>query len=396
MVPSSSSVLHLITPEYPPLPGGVSDYTKLVAEGLAAAGEETHVWCPFLQDVPTQCSGIVVHSQLGGATSAGLRRLGEQLDRFPAPRRILVEWVPHGYGCRSMNLPFCWWLWNRSRSCGDNIELMVHEPFLSLGEGSWRQNAAALVHRLMTVILLRAAARVWVSVPRWEKLLRPYSLERRIPLQWLPIPSNIKVANDPEAVHTVRERYARQGALLIGHFGTYGRAVASVLEPVLLRLADHLPEHAVLLTGIGSQDFQKRLIHRKLELGRRLEATGPLSAEEVSHHISACDLLIQPYPDGVSSRRTSIMAGLSHGKPILTTSGRSTEPLWSQTGAVAMAPAGDADSFLKHLNLLCADGPERIRLGQAARELYEERFALRHTIAALRHTAAQDYLACVS
>ena len=37
---------HIITGEYPPQPGGVSDYTRLVAEGLAAAGDAVTVWAP--------------------------------------------------------------------------------------------------------------------------------------------------------------------------------------------------------------------------------------------------------------------------------------------------------------------------------------------------------------
>jgi hypothetical protein len=37
---------HVITPEYPPMLGGVSDYTQSIAKGLAAQGDEVHVWCP--------------------------------------------------------------------------------------------------------------------------------------------------------------------------------------------------------------------------------------------------------------------------------------------------------------------------------------------------------------
>ena len=36
----------LITGEYPPAPGGVSDYSSMVARGLAEAGDEVHVWAP--------------------------------------------------------------------------------------------------------------------------------------------------------------------------------------------------------------------------------------------------------------------------------------------------------------------------------------------------------------
>src|SRR6266700_1765774 len=143
---------HIITPEYPPQSGGVSDYTRLVAEGLAAEGDRVHVWCKSAEDRegrPQAHSTVSVHRSESHS-------LGKALDEFDPPRRLLVQWVPHGYGYRSMNLPFCLWLWNRSWRCGDRVELMVHEPFLAFGEGSWRQDAAALVHRLMTVILLQA------------------------------------------------------------------------------------------------------------------------------------------------------------------------------------------------------------------------------------------------
>jgi glycosyltransferase involved in cell wall biosynthesis len=384
-------IRHLITPEYPPQPGGVGDYTKLVAEGLAAAGEEVHVWCPFLSGEGHEHAGVVVHGELRGATPRGLRYLGEQLDRFPAPRRILVQWVPHGYGYRSMNLPFCFWLWNRSRRYGDRVDIMAHECFLSFGEGSWRQDAAALVHRLMTVILLRGVEWAWLSIPKWEGLLQPYKLGRQIQFQWLPVPSNIPVASDPAAIRNIRERYAREGALLIGHFGTYHRPVASVLEPILLNMKSRLAGKTILLMGMDSQDFRSALIRKDPEFENHIQATGPLSPDELSCHLSACDLLIQPYPYGVSTRRGSFMAGLSHGKAILTTSGHLTEPLWQDSNAVGLAPYGDVAAFAKLVEELCADPGQRARMAVAARKLYLERFDISHTIAALQASGAREY-----
>jgi glycosyltransferase involved in cell wall biosynthesis len=389
-------VRHLITPEYPPQPGGVGDYTKLVAEGLAAAGEEIHVWCPFLRDQGSQQAGVSVHGALQGANPRGLRHLGEQLDHFPPPRRLLVQWVPHGYGYRSMNLPFCFWLWNRSRLHGDRIDIMAHEAFLSFGEGSWRQDAAALVHRLMTVILLRSAQRVWISIPTWERSLQPYKLGRPIQFQWLPVPSNITVVNDPAAIQNARERYARDGALLIGHFGTFRRPVVSVLEPILLSMKTRLAGKTILLMGMGSQDFCSALIRRVPEFENHIQATGPLASEELSCHLAACDLLIQPYPYGVSTRRGSFMAGLSHGKAILTTSGHLTEPLWLNSNAVGLAPYSDVAAFTKQLEELCADPGRRASMALAARNFYLERFDISHTVAALRAAGAPEYQTCGS
>src|SRR5258708_7501026 len=115
---------HVITSEYPPQSGGVSDYTYGVATGLAAQGDEVHVWCPACLGPQPQAQGVVVHRELGTITPRDLRNVGQQLDQFPGPRRILVQWVPHGYGYRAMNLGFCWWLRNRVARHGDRVDLM--------------------------------------------------------------------------------------------------------------------------------------------------------------------------------------------------------------------------------------------------------------------------------
>ncbi len=394
-----ASELHIITPEYPPQSGGVSDYTRQVAEGLAQEGDEVHVWCPGLTGDSPSAGSVHVHRDLGQVTAQDLKTVGDQLDRFPAPRRILVQYVPHGYGRRSMNVPFCNWLRRRATKHGDTLEIMVHEAFLSF-EGSWRQYGAALVHRLMTVILLRAATRVWVSIPECERRWKPYAFGRRVPFQWLPVPSNIGVASDGTAIQTLRRRYAPEGALLLGHFGSYGAPVLSVLEPIVLKIASEIPHQTLLLMGVNSQEFLANLIEQHPELASRLHATGPLEPEDLSHHIAACDLLIQPFPDGATTRRTSLMIGLSHGKPVVTTSSAVTEPLWEQSSAVGITPAGDADAFVQLLRHLMRDPAQRSRMSRAARKLYEERFDISHTVRALRVSAsapaASESVVCAS
>jgi glycosyltransferase involved in cell wall biosynthesis len=379
---------HIITSEYPPQPGGVSDYTQLVAEGLAQEGEEVHVWCPGTAGESISAGGVHVHSGLGRVTPEDLARVGEQLDRFPAPRHILVQYVPHGYGYRSMNVPFCVWLWRRAKKRGDTVEFMVHEAFHRFA-GSWRQYGAALVHRLMTVILLRAATRVWFSDPQWERRWKPYAMGRSIPFQWLPVPSNIRIVRNEAETQLVHRRYLPEGGLLIGHFGTYGAPVLSVLEPIVLKIAHELPDQPLLLMGINSQEFRKHLIEQHPSFEKTLFATGPLAPAELSSHIAACDLLIQPYPDGATTRRTSLMVGLSHGKAIVTTSSEETERVWLDFVPVRLTPSGDASAFVQALRDLLEDPEERARVSQAAGKLYRERFDISHTLAELRAQASE-------
>jgi glycosyltransferase involved in cell wall biosynthesis len=371
--------------EYPPQPGGVSDYTALVAGGLASCGDDVHVWCAPCSGTHAEVRGVTVHRELGAVTPADLRRVSQLLDRYPAPRRLLVQWVPHAYGYRSMNVGFCRWLKKRA-AAGDRVELMAHETYLPFGR-NWRQLGAALVHRWMTVLILGAATRVWMSIPEWESRLRPYALGRDLPFRCLPVPSNITVVSDPDATAAVRRRYAGDSATLIGHFGTHGWPVTTLLEPILSALSDDSTQQ-VLLMGIGSQEFREALVRKAPRAGRQVQATGALSPRELSLHVAACDLLIQPYPDGVSSRRTSVMVGLEHGKPIVTTYGSLTSPFWKESQALVMAAAGDTAAFVKLIQQLRQDSAERGRISQAARKFYADRFALSYTVGELRGSAA--------
>ena len=381
---------HVITCEYPPRVGGVADHTRLVAEGLAAEGDRVCVWCPAAEGEAARADGgVSVRRELGGFRPSDLRRAGRALDEFDAPRRLLVQWVPHGYGYRSMNVWLCLWLWARAALRGDEVTLVVHEPFLAFGEGSWRQTAVALVHRLMTTLMLAAASRVWTTIPEWEDCWRPYALGRRVPFGPLPVPSTTPVTADAEEAAATRALYAPEGRALVGHFGTYGGHISRSLARLVPRLFATTTDCAVLLLGQGGEAMREEIVRAHPSLAGRIHATGTLAPASLSRHLAACDLLVQPYPDGISARRTSAMAGLAHGLAVVTTKGRLTEALWQESGAVALADAGDDDALLDEVRRLLASPEARARLGAAGRQLYRERFDISHTIASLRRAAGE-------
>jgi glycosyltransferase involved in cell wall biosynthesis len=93
---------------------------------------------------------------------------------------------------------------------------------------------------------------------------------------------------------------------------------------------------------------------------------------------------VQTYPDGASSRRSSLMAGLGLGLPIVTTAGALSETLWRESEAVALAPAGSTAAITAAAEGLLADRDRRLRLGERARCLYRERFGLDRLVHTLR------------
>jgi glycosyltransferase involved in cell wall biosynthesis len=127
-------------------------------------------------------------------------------------------------------------------------------------------------------------------------------------------------------------------------------------------------------------DFARELHSANPGLEGRLQAAGDLSATEVSLALQKVDLLVQPYPDGASTRRTTLMAGLAHGLPIVTNTGALSEPLWMETDCVRTAPAGDVMGMLAACERLLASPAERQALGAAARRIYNERFSVERTV----------------
>jgi glycosyltransferase involved in cell wall biosynthesis len=367
---------HIITCEYPPQPGGVSDYTYLLADHLRAAGDATEVYAP----AGGSAEELHVHRTLGGFTTADLGRTAAALDQFPAPRRLLLQWVPHGYGRRAMNLEFCRWIASRTQQ-GDLLYLMVHEPYLEYS-GGLKQSLASFIQRKMIRTLLAASTRAFVSIPAWERYLRPYSSEQT-DFVWLPIPSTIPVDRNAAATASIRTRFVRD-ALIVGHLGTYSEAITTLLTPTVLKLLERNPNAQILLLGKNSHLFATELRARATRLAARIHGTGLLDARALSHCISVCDLMLQPFPDGLSSRRTSLMNVLSHGIAVVSNSGRLTEDLWSQSAAVALADAKDSGEFADLCFRLLRDHASRNALADAGLELYRAHFDWPNVIAALR------------
>ena len=360
----------ILTGEYPPQPGGVSDYTRLVAEGLAAVGDEVAVYAPPQGIGPDSAPpGVRVRRLPDRFGLRGLRWLDRELAR-DRPDRILIQFVPHAFGLKAMNLPFAAWVAARARRVAP-VWLMFHEVAFPFVRRPLRHNLLAVVNRVMAWAVAGAADRVLVSIPSWGQLLCQICPRAR-PSEWLPVPCNVATVADPGAVATVRFRHAPDPATpLVGHFGTFGRSITDLLDPAVVGLLGTVPRARILLIGRGSERYHTQIGATHPDLADRVTGTGELPPAEVAAHLRACDLLLQPYPDGVSSRRGSVMAGLANRVPVVTNLGALSEPLWAASTGVAVVPGPDPTALTAATVEVLALSPEnRLALGARGAELY--------------------------
>jgi len=370
---------HLITGEYPEQPGGVSDYSRLVARGLAAAGDDVHVWAPPFAGKTVHDTGVTVHRLPGHFDLRTLRILGATLNSWPRTGRLLVQYVPHAFGWKAMNIALALWLRRRRQP----VWVMFHEVVFPWQHGqSIKHQVLGCVTHAMASLIAGAASRIFVSIPDWRlRLLRLANVSDRT--TWLPIPSTLPTVIDAGAAQRRREHFQIPSeSPLIGHFGTYGDPITSMLTPLVRELLIRQPTCHFLLLGHHSDRFAKEFP----EHAARVHASGSLSALALSECHCACDVMLQPYPDGISTRRTSAMAALALGRPLVTTFGALSESLWNEGNAVAMAPVERPEEMVTLTDLLIANLDRRIELGKNARRLYMERFSLERIINVLRDT----------
>lgn len=372
----------ILTGEFPPQPGGVSDYTAQVVGGLAAAGDAVRVYAPFLEHRVADCGTIPATRLPDHYGPRGLAFLERDLAVY-RPDRLLVQYVPHGFGWKAMNLPFAAWIAGRGRALAP-VWVMFHEvafPF------AWRPKHMLLagVHHAMARFLIGASDRIFVTVPGWTPILRRCGM--RGPVEWLPVPSNVTYDADPVSVAAVRQRIVTlPDQRVIGHFGTFGEPITTILQPVLAELLQD-QSLKVLLIGRGSRSFGDRMVASNASWAGRIIAAGELALDAVAAHLRACDVMVLPFADGVSTRRTTVMAAMCNGVPLVTNAGHLTENFWKTVECVRTVPTPDPRSIVAAIRLTLSMTPaERCAQGRLAADFYQSRFSIRRVVDRLRNS----------
>lgn len=375
----------VISGEYPPQAGGVADYTHKLAQALAASGDEVHVFAPPVRgpnpDVP-----FPVHRLVDRFGARGLGQLHVTLQQLPRPRIALVQFVPQSFGVHGGNLPFGLWLrWLK----GYPLWIMFHEYAITDDPGlSAARRAQAAGTRLVAWLAARAADLAFVSTPAWTPRVRAAAGD--VQVHWLPVCSNISTGTDKSRVRRLSSEFRTGGVTgIFAHFGTYRMVdTCASLRVIIPALLQDTARRFILL-GRGSNEFANSIIEQAPHLGDRVLGCGALPPDVLADHLAAVDVLVQPFGEGVTARRGSVLAGLGLGVPTVTTDGSMTESFWHSSRALIMVPAGDDAALVKAATALIQDTDKLRSVSIEARMTYSRYFAISRTVEALRcHASA--------
>lgn len=354
----------ILSPDFPPARGGVSDHTLHLAKALSTHAAVSVLTSARLQPVPTT---YPVYARVESWHEPNL--LFTLIQQLAPEATLLWQYVPHMYGRGGVNsaLPR---LMSRLRATGHRQLLIAHEIAAPLSFWPHRLRYS-LAHRQQWRQILKTVDAVGISTEAWLDEWSYRLPEHGSQLFLAPSPSGIPFTPAPADHRAVwRSQHALPpNAVVLAYFGTFGnnrhfdwlfeawRRAQRPNQPVALAFIGDIPEYPV----------PDRLRHLFRPLGY-------LQPDDASRALQAADVLALPFTDGVSERRTSFMSGLHHGVATVTTIGHSTGPTLQQSNFFAAVPATDAPAFLRRILKLFDDAAGRASLGSAARHTYHDRY----------------------
>jgi glycosyltransferase involved in cell wall biosynthesis len=293
------------------------------------------------------------------------RRTRDLDDALAGVDALILHYNPFSWGRRG----FAPWLVPtlarlRRRRPDLVVGILAHERYVDMNGIRWALMGGW--QRVQFLAVLRFADVAWSSIEAWTERLRS---QTRAPVAQIPIASNLP---DRRAARlAARERLGLDGdrhaiaafgtdhpSRLMGHVEAAVGAVADGGTPVmLLNLGAGAPAVTVHVPGVT------------------VVAPGRLPPSAVAEHLAAADLYLAPFVDGVSARRTTLMAALQHGLPVVGTDGPLTDTAMREArDALLLTPSRDRDAFAAAARALAADEEQLRRRGKAARRLYETHF----------------------
>ncbi len=358
--------------EYPPVQGGLGDYTRELGRALIAAGQA----CQVMTLSGSSSLETVIDAPHDPPVSRTVRRWNwrawPQVRGAAAKAGIVhIQYQTAAYGMHPVAnaLP---WLLRRQRIPVVTTYHDTRIPYLFPKAGP--------VRNWVTLALARWSDITIATNNEDAAVLRPVA--RRLAV--IPIGSNITPTATPADGVAFRGRLGISPAVpLLVYFGFVNRAKgADILVDALARLrAAGTPARLLMLGGqVGASDptnraflAQVRAQADHLSVGDAMLWTDFLPEAEVSAALTAADIAVLPYRGGVSLQRGTLMAALAHGLPIIATrpTNPTPGPLPGLTDGVdaALALAEDAAALADTIAALLADPARRARLGEGARKL---------------------------
>jgi glycosyltransferase involved in cell wall biosynthesis len=275
------------------------------------------------------------------------------------PDWVVLQYNPFRYG-RAGFAPALLGDAIRLKRAGVPLLVMVHEAWVTMAD--WRLTLMGLWQRLQLRCLVHFADATTTSTEALAREIGAGSVH-------LPVASNIPPV--PISRAEARSLLDLDDVLAVALFGRahWSRSLGHA-ETAIAALAESLGTEKLAVLNLGADAPQPTL-----PPGIRLISPGRQDERQLSVGLTASDLVLLPFVDGVSTRRGTLMAALAHGRAVVGLAGENTDSILAgDPDAVTLAPVGDPTAFARAAVDVASDPGRRAALGDAGRCLYRSQF----------------------
>jgi glycosyltransferase involved in cell wall biosynthesis len=354
----------LVSGEFDPERGGVSDYTARLATHLRQSGVEALVLTTH------ERGGAATDTALGLATAWDLREVrsaARTLRRLDLDV-VHVQFSPSAYGYRGAigALPML-------LAGGPRLAVTLHEygrwswrpRWLPAGmaPGLWRGAERRGLWDRETLLLTSRADRLVVTTPSHAAAVRERLPSRAGRVTEIPIgPNVVPVELDREEARARLGVGPRQPVLVF--FGTV-HPVSGIpyLLDAAVRLRTTFPDLQLYVVG-GFDDTRAQATSYRNEvealidgraLGQTVRITGRLPEPEVSALLRASDVAVLPFTAGVTARNGAVLAALDHRVPTVATQANPPDPELEHERHLLLVPRRDSGELAASITRLLTD-----------------------------------------
>lgn len=366
-----------LTGEYPPLQGGIADHTACLARHLAALDVQPSIliqqgWLALAGQAAAE--GPPVQALVPGW---GWRSWPAVVDfaRRHRPDVLHIQYQAAAFELAGWINWLPWYL--KQRRVATRTVTTFHDlrvPYLFPKAGPLRRQAVLALARHSDAVICTNRADL-------AELQRVLSLpDGRAAL--IPLGSNVE-PQPPAGFDRANWRRLYQAGpqtLLLAYFGFLNESKGGEELVEALALARQQVDARLLFIGgdVGHADptnvaYARRVreLIERYGLADVVYYTGYTGPAEVSANLLAADAVVMPYRDGVSFRRTTLIAALRHGCPVVSTfpANRDLIPEIRAGENMLLAPPGDAAALARLITGLAHNPGQRQELARGSLEL---------------------------
>lgn len=364
--------------------GGIADHTAYLAQHMAPLGVESSVlisrrWTK--QAESDFALPLPVYPLLPNWGGGCWRRVA----RFLAKTRPDILHIQYQAAAFDLGGWVNWLPWYlRKRQPHSKIVTTFHDlriPYIFPKAGPFRWKSVLALARYSDAVICTNREDLHALSQNLNQGNGGHSPSPR--LMHIPLGSNVE-AQPPADFNRVawRANYgADDSTLLLAYFGFLNDSKGGeelIKALALLRLRD-INAHLLLIGGeVGDADpsnaayAQKiRALIDSLGLVGAVHRTGFVTEAEVSANLLSADAVVMPYRDGISFRRTTLIAALRHGCPVVSTEPVNPAFLPEVVAGenMLLTPPGDAAALAETIAPLAYNPTLRLKLSRAASSL---------------------------